>query len=159
MSGKRPWHRSDARALTALIHSSSVIGLSEMMYFPSTCSICWTSRHSVGLRFFSQKICASNAGDGVVTFSATGTSSSLKLIDASATTGGVEIYSGATNAGGDGAYVVNVTLTETITYTGLTIKGGSGNDIIENDAKNGIVTDRNGTDTVILGPAARGRLA
>jgi hypothetical protein len=41
----------------------------------------------------------------------------------------------------------------TITYTGLTIKGGSGNDGIENDAKNGIVTDGNGNDSVVLGGA------
>ena len=43
----------------------------------------------------------------------------------------------------------------TITYTGLEIKGGSGNfSIIENDAKNGIVTEGNGNnDTVILGGA------
>jgi hypothetical protein len=101
---------------------------------------------------------ASNAGDGVVVFSASATGtlshSSLKLIDASATTGGVDIYAGATNTSSDGAYVVTLVNTDkTITYTGLTIKGGSGNDIIENDAKNGIVTDRNGTDTVILAGA------
>jgi hypothetical protein len=100
---------------------------------------------------------ASNAGDGVVTFIASGTLSphlsSLKLIDASATTGGVEIFAGATNTGSDGAYVANLPVGETITYTGLTIKGGSGNDFIENDAKNGIVTDGNGTDTIILGEA------
>jgi hypothetical protein len=32
----------------------------------------------------------------------------------------------------------------TIIYTGLEIKGGSGRDFIENDAKNGIVTVGNG---------------
>ena len=101
---------------------------------------------------------ASNAGDGVVTFIASGTLSphlsSLKLIDASATTGGVDIYAGATNTSSDGAFVDGGSLNAnlTITYTGLTIKGGSGNDIIENDAKKGIVTDGNGpADTVILG--------
>jgi hypothetical protein len=87
---------------------------------------------------------ASNAGDGVVTFSPfspTKFASSLTLIDASATTGGVDIYAGATNTSSDGAYVVTLVNTDkTITYTGLTIKGGSGNDLIENDAKNGIVT-------------------
>jgi hypothetical protein len=42
------------------------------------------------------------------------------------------------------------------TYTELTIKGGSGNDAIENDAKNGIVTDGNGSDSTILGgPCAK----
>ena len=45
------------------------------------------------------------------------------------------------------------TKTVTITYGGLTIKGGSGNDAIENDAKKGIVIDGNGHDTVILGGA------
>jgi hypothetical protein len=98
----------------------------------------------------------SNTGDGVVTATdeTSKIASSLKLIDASATTGGVEIYAGATNTSGAGAFVdgdVNANIT--ITYTGLTIKGGSGSDFIENDAKNGIVTDRNGTDTVILAGA------
>ena len=81
--------------------------------------------------------------------------SSLKLIDASATTGGVDIYAGATNTSSDGAFVDGGSLNAnvTITYTGLTIKGGSGSDIIENDAKNGIVTDGNGADTVILAGA------
>jgi hypothetical protein len=102
----------------------------------------------------------SNTGDGIVAFAATATSptkiaSSLKLIDASATTGGVEIYAGATNTSGAGAFVDGGSLNAniTITYTGLTIKGGSGNDIIENDAKNGIVHDGNGIDVVVLGGA------
>jgi hypothetical protein len=96
----------------------------------------------------------SNGGDGVVTFGeSTKIASSLTLINASATTGGVTIFAGATNTPSDGAYVVNEVSGETITYTGLTIKGGSGNDFIENDAKNGIVIDGNGTDIVILGGA------
>ena len=103
----------------------------------------------------------SNSGDGVVTdIAATAASptkihSSLTLIDASATTGGVEIYAGATNTSGAGHFKNGGDLNTniTITYTGLEIKGGSGDDLIENDAKNGIVTDRNGADTVILGGA------
>jgi len=98
----------------------------------------------------------SNAGDGVVTFGVPDTkiASSLTLIDASATTGGVAIYAGATNTNSDGVFVINYVVGgSTVTYTGLEIKGGSGNDIIENDAKNGIVTDGNGTDIVILGGA------
>ena len=104
--------------------------------------------------FFSVLLSAnSNAGDGVVTdIAATATSptkihSSLTLIDASATTGGVEIFAGATNTSGAGHFDNGGSLNAnvTITYTGLTIKGGSGNDFIENDAKNGIVTDGNGT--------------
>jgi hypothetical protein len=94
---------------------------------------------------------SSITGDGVVTQSLVGMvspvkiHSSLALVDASATTGGVTIYAGATITFGD------VTLTD----TGLTIKGGSGVDIIENDAKNGVVTDGNGDgDTIILGGAA-----
>jgi hypothetical protein len=84
-------------------------------------------------------------GDGVVSSgvgSNTSFHSSLTLIDASATTGGVEIFAGATNHS-----------LGTITYPGLTIKGGSGNDDIENDAKNGIVIDGNGKDQVALGGA------
>jgi hypothetical protein len=103
----------------------------------------------------------SNSGDGVVTdIAATATSpttihSSLTLIDASATTGGVEILAGATNTSLAGNFENGASLNVniTITYTGLTIKGGSGNDFIDNDAKNGIVTDGNGHDTVRLGGA------
>jgi hypothetical protein len=103
----------------------------------------------------------SNFGDGVVTdIAATPASpktihSSLTLIDASATTGGVEILAGATNTSSDGQFLNGAFLNSnvTITYTGLTIKGGSGNgDFIDNDAKNGIVTDGNGSfDHVDLG--------
>jgi hypothetical protein len=103
----------------------------------------------------------SNAGDGVVTdIAATATSptkiaSSLTLIDASATTGGAQILAGATNTSGGGDFRNGASLNSniTITYNGLTIKGGSGNNFIDNDAKNGIVHDGNGTDTVILGGA------
>jgi hypothetical protein len=103
----------------------------------------------------------SNSDDGVVTdIAATATSptkiaSSLKLIDASATTGVVEIFAGATNTSGAGDFRDGESLNAnvTITYTGLVIKGGKGNDVIDNDAKNGIVTDGNGTDIVILGGA------
>ena len=103
----------------------------------------------------------SNAGDGVVTdIAATATSptkihSSLTLIDASATTGGVQIFAGATNTSGAGHFDNGASLNPniTITYTGLKIKGGSGNDFIENDAKNGIVHDGNGPDLVLLGGA------
>ena len=104
----------------------------------------------------------SNSDDGVVTdIAATATSptkihSSLTLIDASATKGGVEIFAGATNTSGEGTFDNGASLNANvaITYTGLTIKGGSGRDFIENDAKNGIVTDGNGSgDHVILGGA------
>jgi hypothetical protein len=102
-----------------------------------------------------------NSADGVVTdTAATATSpttiqSSLKLIDASGTTGGVTIAAGATNASGAGNFFDGASPNPdvTITYTGLTIKGGSGNDSIENDAKNGVVIDGNGVDTIILGGA------
>jgi hypothetical protein len=82
--------------------------------------------------------------------------SSLTLIDASATTGGVQILAGATNKSGAGPFDDGTDLNAdiTITYTGLTIKGGSGNDTIENDAQNGIVTAGNGIDTVTLGGAS-----
>ncbi len=102
-----------------------------------------------------------NSGDGVVTdIAATAASpttihSSLTLINASATTGGVFILAGGTSRSGDGPFGNGASLNPniTITYTGLTIKGGSGDDHIDNDAKNGIVTDGNGQDLVILGGA------
>jgi hypothetical protein len=104
---------------------------------------------------------SSNVGDGVVTdIAATAKSpttihSSLKLIDASATTGELQIFAGATNTSGAGLFVDGGSLNANISikYTGLTIKGGSGQDFIENDAKNGVVTAGNGDDTVILGGA------
>jgi hypothetical protein len=97
-----------------------------------------------------------NSGDGVVTdIGATAAStihSSLTLIDASATTGGVGIWAGARNAAGGGNFDNGASAQVGVTYTGLTIKGGSGSDVIENDAKNGIVTDGNGNfDSVDLG--------
>jgi hypothetical protein len=102
----------------------------------------------------------SNSGDGVVTdvermaSSATTIHSSLTLIDASKTTGGVGILAGATNTSSAGSFDdrANLNANVTIKYNGLTIKGGSGTDVIENDAKNGIVTDGNGNgDEVLLG--------
>jgi hypothetical protein len=103
----------------------------------------------------------SNSSDGVVTdiaaaaTSPTKIASSLKLIDASATTGQLQIFAGATNTSGAGSFDNGVSLNAniTITYTGLKIIGGSGNDFIENDAKNGIVHDGHGTDLVLLGGA------
>jgi hypothetical protein len=104
----------------------------------------------------------SNNGDSVVTdIAATATSpttihSSLRLIDASASTGPLEIAAGATNTSGAVNFSNGESLNAnvTITYTGLTIKGGSGRDLIDNDAKNGIVTDGNSNgDEVILGGA------
>jgi hypothetical protein len=108
-----------------------------------------------GLANFYLGSASGNSGDGVVTdvdtlennedttVSLPPIHSSLTLIDASATTGQVAIYAGATN-----------TTAVSITYTGLTIKGGSGLDFIENDAKKGIVTDGNSNlDNVDLGGA------
>jgi hypothetical protein len=79
----------------------------------------------------------SNNGDGVVTdIAATATSpttihSSLRLIDASASTGGVDILAGATNTSGAGNFRDGESLNANvaITYTGLEIKGGSGSDL------------------------------
>jgi hypothetical protein len=98
----------------------------------------------------------SNHGDGVVTdiaakaASPTTIHSSLTLIDASATTGALSISAGATNTSSEGQFLNGASLNAnvTITYTGLTIKGGSGPDFIENDAKRGIVTEGNGNDDV-----------
>ena len=66
------------------------------------------------------------------------------------------IFAGATNTAGAINFRNGESLNAnvTITYTGLKIEGGSGSDLIENDAKKGIVTDGNGpADTVILGGA------
>jgi hypothetical protein len=103
-----------------------------------------------------------NSGDAVVTdIGATAASpttihSSLTLINASSMpAGGVEIFAGATNTSGAGNFANGASLNAnvTITYTGLTIKGGSVGNEIENDAKKGIVIDGNGDDSVILGGA------
>jgi hypothetical protein len=102
-----------------------------------------------------------NSGDGVVTdIAATAASpikihSSLTLIDASATTAFVEVFAGATNTSSAGQFKNGGSLNAnvTITYTGLTIKGGSGSDQIENDAKDGVVIAGNGVDGVFLGGA------
>jgi hypothetical protein len=111
--------------------------------------------------FLGQDTGQSNSGDGIVTdIAATATSptkihSSLTLIDASATTGHVRILAGATNTSGAGNFEDGASLNPnvTITYTGLTIKGSSsGDDIIENDAKHGIVI-ASGEDSIILGGA------
>jgi hypothetical protein len=59
--------------------------------------------------------------------------SSLTTIDASATTGGVDIVAGGSDVIGTTAYHT--------TYTGLTIKGGTGGDNIENDAANGVIVE------------------
>jgi S-layer protein len=59
------------------------------------------------------------------------TASSLTKIDASATTGGVNIFAGGTD-------IVNG---HNVTYTGLTILGGTGGDTIGNNANNGVITE------------------
>jgi hypothetical protein len=70
----------------------------------------------------------------------------------------VDIFAGATNtsSASAGQFLDGRSLNAnvTVTYTGLTIKGGSGSDLIENDAKKGIVTDGNAPgDVVVLGGA------
>jgi hypothetical protein len=100
----------------------------------------------------------SNNDDGVVTdiaakaASPTTVHSSLTLIDASATTGGVDIRAGATNTSSAGSFDDGASLNAnvTVTYAGLTIKGGSGTDTIENDAKKGIVTEGNGSLDIVM---------
>jgi hypothetical protein len=104
-----------------------------------------------------------NTGDGVVTdIAATATTpttihSSLSLIDASATTGQHFIFAGATNTSSPVFTFLNgSTLNSniTITYDGLTILGGSGRNIIENDANDGVVIQGNhASDVVILAGA------
>ena len=46
----------------SFVHSSSLMGLSEMMYLPSVCSSCQASRQRAGSRFFSQKMHAARSG-------------------------------------------------------------------------------------------------
>ena len=126
-----------------------LVQLAEKNNDLTTVTINGSEKFSLGFPSFN-----SNTGDGIVTdiaaaaTSPTKIASSLKLIDASATTGVLEIFAGATNTSGAGPFEngANLNANITITYTGLKIKGGSGGDFIENDAKNGIVTDGNGTD-------------
>jgi hypothetical protein len=71
----------------------------------------------------------------------------------------VDISAGATNTSSAGSFDdgASPNANVTVTYTGLVIRGGSGLDALENDAKNGIVTVGNGDDIVILGGARRPR--
>jgi hypothetical protein len=65
----------------------------------------------------------------------------LKTIDASATTGGVNIWAGVSDAL-EGSFVQK--------YDGLTISGGSGSDFIRNSAKLGVTTGGAGNDWLIV---------
>ena len=65
----------------------------------------------------------------------------LTLIDASATTGGVNIWAGTSDA---------LTGSWNQIYDGLTIKGGSGSDMIRNSAEEGVTTGGDGKDWLIV---------
>jgi hypothetical protein len=65
----------------------------------------------------------------------TSVASLLTSINASGNSGGVEIIAGATDTNGTGG---------SVTYTGLSITGSSGLDIIENNAASGTITLGNG---------------
>lgn len=70
----------------------------------------------------------------------------LTSIDASATTGGANIWAGVSeqfvnNSTNSGFYQI---------YDGLTIKGGTGSDMIRNSAKNGVTTGGDGKDLLIV---------
>jgi len=65
----------------------------------------------------------------------------LKTIDASATSGGVNIWAGVSDAL-EGSFVQK--------YDGLTISGGSGSDFIRNSAKLGVTTGGAGNDWLIV---------
>jgi len=74
----------------------------------------------------------------------------LTTIDASATTGGVNIWAGVSEKF---QKTVNNSATDTDysqIYDGLTIKGGSGSDMIQNSAKNGVTTGGDGKDWLIV---------
>jgi len=65
----------------------------------------------------------------------------LTLIDASGSTGGVGIWAGTKDA---------LTASWNQIYDGLTIKGGSGSDMIRNDAKAGVTTGGDGADWLVV---------
>jgi hypothetical protein len=142
-----------------IVAAAGSVGLDQLADFNNTLTTVTISGSD--LFVLGAAAAGANSGDGVVTdIAATAASpttihSSLTLINASATTGTVDILAGATNTRSAGSFddgaILNANVT--VTYTGLTIKGGSGNDVIENDAKNGVVTVGNGFDIVSLGGA------
>ena len=71
----------------------------------------------------------------------------LTTIDASATTGGANIWAGVSESftltGGTATGYSQI-------YDGLTIKGGSGSDMIRNSAKSGVTTGGDGKDWLIV---------
>jgi len=84
--------------------------------------------------------------DGLNTATANVTGA-LKTIDASASTGGVNIWAGVTDE-----LVAASTPVAAVTqkYDGLTISGGSGSDFIRNSAKLGVTTGGAGNDWLIV---------
>ena len=79
--------------------------------------------------------------DNASTVATVSQTAGLKTIDASATTGGVNIWAGVSDAL-EGSFVQK--------YDGLTISGGSGSDFIRNSAKNGVTTGGAGDDWLIV---------
>ncbi len=73
----------------------------------------------------------------------------LKTIDASAATGNVTVTAGLTVDD-----IHSNTATTDLVFTGLTIKGGAGDDTLRNDAAGGVVTGGAGDDTITLTGAA-----
>jgi len=70
----------------------------------------------------------------------------LTLIDASGSTGGVGIWAGTSDA----LVGTNTATWKYQIYDGLTIKGGSGSDMIRNDAAAGVTTGGAGADWLIV---------
>jgi hypothetical protein len=145
---------------TVSVASSGAGGLNQINQLEENDNVLTTVTIHGSERFVLGAFGQPNSGDGVVTEIGATTAatihSSLTLIDASAATGDVSIFAGATNTPGAGNYQSGGGPNSgvIITYSGLTIRGGSGIDLIENDAKKGIVTDGNGNgDAVILGGA------
>jgi len=66
----------------------------------------------------------------------------LKSIDASATTGGVNIWAGVSDQLGSTSFYQK--------YTGLTITGGSGSDFIRNSATSGVISGGAGDDWLVV---------
>lgn len=70
----------------------------------------------------------------------------LTTIDASATTGGANIWAGVSEGFTNGSTASGFSQI----YDGLTIKGGSGSDMVRNSAKNGVTTGGDGKDWLIV---------
>lgn len=90
---------------------------------------------------------AAVAASSPTTIASADVQAALTTIDASATTGGANIWAGVSES----FVLANASATGySQIYDGLTIKGGSGSDMIRNSAKNGVTTGGDGKDWLIV---------